>query len=77
MWLKFFCYMGNRAHDLGTNRLAHRNKTLYHYTKSISRKQVHQYIVATPTYEYTSSINDFNQQKDKIGAKATNIKPIL
>ncbi len=31
---KNFSHMVNRTHDLGTNRLAHRSRTLYHYTKS-------------------------------------------
>ncbi len=35
---KNFCNMGNRTHDLGTNRLAHRSRTLYHCTKSLSKK---------------------------------------
>ncbi len=34
---KNFCYMGNQTHNLGTNRLAHRRRMLYHYTKSRSK----------------------------------------
>ncbi len=32
-----FSHMGNRTHDLGTNCLANRRRTLYHYTKFLSK----------------------------------------
>ncbi len=34
---KNFCHMGNQAHDLDTNCLAHRSRMLYQYTKSLSQ----------------------------------------
>ncbi len=50
---KDFCHMGNLSHDLGTNRLAHRCRMLYHFTKSLSQKPtVLQCIVANLTYVY-------------------------
>ncbi len=37
---KNFCYMENRTHDLGTNRVAHRSRMLYHFPvfKSLASK---------------------------------------
>ncbi len=64
---KNFCHIGNQTHDFGTICLSHRSGMLYHYSKS----QVHQCIVANPTYVYISWINDFNQQRDKNRAKST------
>ncbi len=30
--------MGNQTHDLDTNNLTHRSRTLYHYTKHLRQK---------------------------------------